>query len=721
MMVTGHASLLLVLALPPTPPAGRSTPPPPPTSHFHRIVRFTTYAPWQEHAATLRSSLSGLPGGAAHHARVIERRNAAAAHPTDFLLVDFTPAAEGEPAPGDPGGPPPSSAPSLALPPPRLRRALRAVGAHDAVAGVHAQRSYTSRSRRHLCFADHGAAEAAAGAGGGAAWGHHQGANTTASPAAPDERVGEAAEEGGRRRRRAQSYSRDRSMASHFNARVQWSEGHKGGGVHIALLDSGMPAAHKGFGPGVIFERTDWTEDGIEDDLVGHGTFVGGVMAGNSPECMGFAPEAHLHSFRVFNRMHHAYTSWFIDAMNYAMVVGVHIVNLSVGGPDWMDRPFVDKVIELSANGVIVVSANGNDGPHWGTTVNPADMLSVIGVGGAAGNQYISAFSSRGMTKHELRSGGYGRVKPDLLTFAERVHGPSQLGGCTKHSGTSVASPIVAGTVALLASTVPAAKRWQTFNPGVAKQILIEGATPGQNKLFEEGAGLMDLQASAALLGKYEPRASLFPAALDWTESPCIHSWPWCTQPLFHGAFPTIVNVTLISGIAVRSVVTSAPRWHGTSNGDKVVVDCSAYSAVLWPWSGWLGIKLSVPSAAASWSGTVEGTIILTVSGRPLLPPGIGGGGGGGGTSEIETVHSEIGLPIKISVVATPARERRILWDQVHSISFPPAFIPKDSFEQTHDFLDWHADHPHTNFKVKTQSMLALPPPQLRSAAVPWC
>eukprot|EP01049_Picozoa_sp_SAG25_P021810 SAG25_NODE_8313_length_428_cov_1.246201_1_plen_90_part_10 len=90
-MVTGHASLLLVLALPPTPPAGRSTPPLPPTSHFHRIVRFTTYAPWQEHAATLRSSLSGLPGGAAHHARVIERRNAAAAHPTDFLLVDFAP------------------------------------------------------------------------------------------------------------------------------------------------------------------------------------------------------------------------------------------------------------------------------------------------------------------------------------------------------------------------------------------------------------------------------------------------------------------------------------------------------------------------------------------------------------------------------------------------------------------------------------------------------
>ena len=48
---------------------------------------------------------------------------------------------------------------------------------------------------------------------------------------------------------------------------------------------------------------------------------------------------------RVFNGKHHAYTSWFIDAFNYAMLRGVHILNLSVGGPDYLDRPFVDKVI----------------------------------------------------------------------------------------------------------------------------------------------------------------------------------------------------------------------------------------------------------------------------------------------------------------------------------------------------------------------------------------
>ena len=72
------------------------------------------------------------------------------------------------------------------------------------------------------------------------------------------------------------------------------------------------------------------------------------------------------------------------------------------GGPDFTDQPFVDKVLELSAAGVIVISANGNDGPSWGTTVNPADMSPIIGVGGLRGNQRTADFSSRGMTKAEL-------------------------------------------------------------------------------------------------------------------------------------------------------------------------------------------------------------------------------------------------------------------------------------------------------------------------------
>ena len=63
-----------------------------------------------------------------------------------------------------------------------------------------------------------------------------------------------------------------------------------------------------------------------------------------------------------------------------------------------MSRYFIDKIHEVSANGITIVSAIGNDGPIYGTSSNPADMLEVIGVGGIDYYNHLSLFSSRGMT-----------------------------------------------------------------------------------------------------------------------------------------------------------------------------------------------------------------------------------------------------------------------------------------------------------------------------------
>ena len=60
----------------------------------------------------------------------------------------------------------------------------------------------------------------------------------------------------------------------------------------------------------------------------------------------GFAPDADLHIFRVFTNNQVSYTSWFLDAFNYAILKKINVLNLSIGGPDFMDHPFVDKVRE---------------------------------------------------------------------------------------------------------------------------------------------------------------------------------------------------------------------------------------------------------------------------------------------------------------------------------------------------------------------------------------
>ncbi|CAF5062789.1 unnamed protein product, partial [Rotaria sp. Silwood1] len=70
----------------------------------------------------------------------------------------------------------------------------------------------------------------------------------------------------------------------------------------------------------------------------------------------------------------------------------------------------------------------GNDGPLYGTLNNPADQMDVIGVGSITIDDAISRFSSRGMTIWELPA-GYGRMKPDLVTYGSLVRGSNLVSG----------------------------------------------------------------------------------------------------------------------------------------------------------------------------------------------------------------------------------------------------------------------------------------------------
>uniref|UniRef100_A0A8C1G8P6 Membrane-bound transcription factor site-1 protease n=1 Tax=Cyprinus carpio TaxID=7962 RepID=A0A8C1G8P6_CYPCA len=375
-----------------------------------------------------------------------------------------------------------------------------------------------------------------------------------------------------------------RHVAQILQADVLWQMGYTGSGVKVAVFDTGLSEKHPHFKN--VKERTNWTNEKTLDDGLGHGTFVAGVIA-SMRECQGFAPDSELHIFRVFTNNQVSYTSWFLDAFNYAILKKIDVLNLSIGGPDFMDHPFVDKVWELTANKVIMVSAIGNDGPLYGTLNNPADQMDVIGVGGIDFEDNIARFSSRGMTTWEL-PGGYGRVKPDIVTYGSGVRGSGLKEGCRSLSGTSVASPVVAGAVTLLA------------------------------------------------------------------------------------------------------------RFNYVPNGDYVDVAVS-YSPVLWPWAGYLAVSISVAKKAASWEGIAQGHVMVTVASPAENDSEIGG-----------EMTSTVKLPVKVKIVPTPPRSKRILWDQYHNLRYPPGYFPRDNLRMKNDPLDWNGDHIHTNFRDMYQHLRSM-------------
>ncbi|XP_024539020.1 subtilisin-like protease SBT6.1 isoform X2 [Selaginella moellendorffii] len=469
-------------------------------------------------------------------------------------------------------------------------------------------------------------------------------------------------------------------ITSMFGAEKLWAKGFTGAKVKMAVFDTGVRSDHPHFRD--IKERTNWTNEDTLNDNLGHGTFVAGVISSQDPQCLGFAPDAEIYAFRVFTDAQVSYTSWFLDAFNYAIATRMNILNLSIGGPDYLDRPFVEKVWELTANNIIMVSAIGNDGPLYGTLNNPADQNDVIGVGGIDHNDHISSFSSRGMSTWEIPH-GYGRIKPDIVAYGRDVFGSKITSGCKSLSGTSVASPVVAGAVCLLASVVPESVRWSILNPASMKQALVEGATRlnGPN-MYEQGAGRLNLLDSYEILVNYRPRASVMPAILDFTS--CNYAWPFCRQPLYADAMPTMFNATILNGMGVIGYLESLPIWIPGQNGQLLNVRVT-HSTVIWPWTGYLGIYLEVTEDGASFTGVAEGNITFTV----VSPPAKG---------ENQSRRSSVVLPVRVPVIPTPPRARRILWDQFHSIRYPPGYIPRDSLDVRNDILDWHADHLHTNF-----------------------
>ena len=328
---------------------------------------------------------------------------------------------------------------------------------------------------------------------------------------------------------------------------VQETLGYTGAGIGIAVIDSGISSWHDDltnktarlfpYGNQRVAKFVDFVNGRtLPYDDNGHGSHVAGTIAGNgydsNGEKSGIAPGAAIISLKVLDAQGQGTISNIISALGWvaanAATYNIKVVNMSVGArileSYWTD-PLTLAVKAVTNKGIVVVAAAGNMGKNaqghlqWGGITAPANAPWVLTVGASStmgtntrNDDTMAAFSSSGPSyvdfeaKPDLVAPGTGTISlavPGSLFYATKAQyllaGKAGLGvkPYLSLSGTSMAAPVVTGTVALMLQANP------TLTPNLVKALLQYTAQvyPGYSPL-RQGAGFLNT-LGAVRLAKY--------------------------------------------------------------------------------------------------------------------------------------------------------------------------------------------------------------------------
>jgi len=329
---------------------------------------------------------------------------------------------------------------------------------------------------------------------------------------------------------------------------VQETLGYSGAGVGIAVIDSGITTWHDDltstsstlfpYGNQRVKKFVDFVNgQTLPYDDNGHGTHVAGIIAGNGYDSLGekagIAPRASLISLKVLDQNGQGTISNIIAALGWvaanASTYNIRVVNMSVGAgvseSYWTD-PLTLACKALTDRGIVVVAAAGNIGKNaagqlqWGGITAPGNAPWVLTVGASStmgtltrADDQMASFSSSGPTyldyeaKPDLVAPGTGTVSlavPGSAFYSAKAEylldGKLPLGykPYLALSGTSMAAPVVSGTVALMLQANP------NLTPNLVKAILQYTAQPypGYSAL-RQGAGFLNTLGAVRLARYY--------------------------------------------------------------------------------------------------------------------------------------------------------------------------------------------------------------------------
>ncbi len=266
--------------------------------------------------------------------------------------------------------------------------------------------------------------------------------------------------------------------------------------VTLAVIDTGVDYDHEDLEGRCVagYNYVDRNTDPMDDH--GHGTHVAGIAAAagdNSSGVAGVDWKVRIMPLKVLDSQGSGYDSDVAAGIRYAADNGAEVINMSLGSPDYSYT--LSEAVNYAHNkGVVMVAASGNEA----TSVSyPAACDHVIAVGALESNDSLAYFSNRGSAL-DLTAPGVS-----ILSTVP--------GGYGKMSGTSMASPVVAGCASLVLAAHPGYGAYQV------EQALKNGATDLGSPGFDTSYGHGKVNAFAAVSGEQpEPQPEPEPGDDGW-------------------------------------------------------------------------------------------------------------------------------------------------------------------------------------------------------------
>ncbi|WP_406387483.1 S8 family serine peptidase [Streptomyces sp. NBC_00887] len=298
-----------------------------------------------------------------------------------------------------------------------------------------------------------------------------------------------------------------------------WEQGAIGTGVKVAVLDTGVDAAHQDLHDRIVSTRSFVPGEDVTDRR-GHGTHVASIIAGTGAASAGkergVAPGADLAIGKVLSDSGSGTESGIIAGMEWAArTEHAKIISMSLGNSSTHTQadPMSQSVNALSQEtGALFVIAAGNSGPGEYTVNAPGTAETALTVGAVDVTDQMAGFSSSGP-----REGDQG-LKPDLtapgvnILAARSQHLPGE-GAYTSKSGTSMATPHVAGTAALLLEKHPDWTGQQLKNALMSTSKVTSGISA-----YRGGSGRADI--SAAFRTQVVASGAVDTGLIKWARDP---------------------------------------------------------------------------------------------------------------------------------------------------------------------------------------------------------